>query len=320
MTDRARRAGRPRLRSRRSGSGPGTGRRDRRGGAPALHEAAEPLGRAPDRRGDRRGLPGANGRSTVRPGGGRPRLLPDQPRHARPPALAHVAALVPGRARPRGGRSGSISWSPIPGNATDGEHDEGIVRNARGIAESLEAVEAPTRVLLELTAGSGTSVGGSFERPARHPRRASRRRCKHAWGCASTRATPTAQATTWSTDYDGVWAAFDDALGLEPLGLIHLNDSKHPLGLPQGSPRDDRRGHAGHGAVPAPRARRAAPARAEGPRDAQGRRRRERRPSEPRVTAPAQALRLAGGRRPRTPRPGARSPRSPWPAGRRRSS
>jgi deoxyribonuclease-4 len=30
-------------------------------------------------------------------------------------------------------------------------------------------------------------------------------------------------------DYDGVWTRFDDIVGLERLGLVHLNDSKHPL-------------------------------------------------------------------------------------------
>ncbi|NIP77894.1 MAG: TIM barrel protein, partial [Gemmatimonadetes bacterium] len=50
-----------------------------------------------------------------------------------------------------------------PGNATDHELEAGLDRNARGVAESLEQVDGPTRVLLELTAGSGSSVGGSFE-------------------------------------------------------------------------------------------------------------------------------------------------------------
>jgi len=31
-------------------------------------------------------------------------------------------------------------------------------------------------------------------------------------------------------DYDGVWKRFDEVIGIERLGLIHLNDSKHPLG------------------------------------------------------------------------------------------
>jgi deoxyribonuclease-4 len=31
-------------------------------------------------------------------------------------------------------------------------------------------------------------------------------------------------------DYDGVWSRFDDILGIEQLGLLHLNDSKGALG------------------------------------------------------------------------------------------
>ncbi len=31
-------------------------------------------------------------------------------------------------------------------------------------------------------------------------------------------------------DWDGVWARFEDVLGRERLGLLHLNDSQHPLG------------------------------------------------------------------------------------------
>ena len=30
-------------------------------------------------------------------------------------------------------------------------------------------------------------------------------------------------------DYDGVWAKFDDVIGLERLALIHMNDSQHPF-------------------------------------------------------------------------------------------
>jgi deoxyribonuclease IV len=116
-----------------------------------------------------------------------------------------------------------------PGNATDRKMEEGIARNARGVAQALEAVDGPTRVLLELTAGSGTSVGGSFENLR-----------------AIIDAIPEAQRTRVGVcfdschaysagydlvdDYDGVWRAFADTLGLERLGLIHMNDSRHPLG------------------------------------------------------------------------------------------
>ena len=30
-------------------------------------------------------------------------------------------------------------------------------------------------------------------------------------------------------DYDGVWSAFDEIIGLDRLGLLHLNDSQHPF-------------------------------------------------------------------------------------------
>jgi len=116
-----------------------------------------------------------------------------------------------------------------PGNATDGKHDEAIPRNARGIAESLEAVDAPTRVLLELTAGSGTSVGGSFER-LRAIRDALPRALRSRVGVCVDTCHAFSAGYDLVSDYDGVWAELDDVLGLESLGLIHLNDSKHPLG------------------------------------------------------------------------------------------
>jgi deoxyribonuclease-4 len=33
-----------------------------------------------------------------------------------------------------------------------------------------------------------------------------------------------------ANDYDGVWQRFDDALGLDRLKVLHLNDSKVPFG------------------------------------------------------------------------------------------
>jgi deoxyribonuclease-4 len=32
-----------------------------------------------------------------------------------------------------------------------------------------------------------------------------------------------------ATDYEGVWARFDDALGMQRLKVLHLNDSKTPF-------------------------------------------------------------------------------------------
>jgi len=117
-----------------------------------------------------------------------------------------------------------------PGNATDGDLERGIEANARGIVRALEeAADGRTRILLELTAGTGTSVGGSFEQLAAIldalPAEARARvgvcvdTC-HAW----------AVGYDLAADYEGVWEAFDRVLGRERLGLLHLNDSKHALG------------------------------------------------------------------------------------------
>jgi len=116
-----------------------------------------------------------------------------------------------------------------PGNATDGDLAAGIERNAQGIAACLEAVDGDTRVLLELTAGSGTSVGGTFENLRAilevipEPSRARVGICLdtcHAYSAGY----------DLVDDYEGVWADFEDVIGVERLGLIHLNDSKHPFG------------------------------------------------------------------------------------------
>lgn len=117
-----------------------------------------------------------------------------------------------------------------PGNATDGRWEAGIRHNAEGIALALEAAgEGPTRVLLELTAGSGTSVGGSFEHLAAILDEIPPSLRARVGVCVDT-CHAYAAGYDLVGDYDGVWRAFDAALGWSRLGLLHLNDSKHPLG------------------------------------------------------------------------------------------
>lgn len=115
-----------------------------------------------------------------------------------------------------------------PGNATDGDMESGWARNAEGVTRALEEVEGTTRVLLEITAGSGTTVGATLEGLARivagiaEPHRGRVGICFdtcHAYSAGY----------DLVGDYEGVWARFDDVLGLERLGLFHLNDSKHPF-------------------------------------------------------------------------------------------
>jgi deoxyribonuclease IV len=130
-----------------------------------------------------------------------------------------------------------------PGNATDGDHASGVARNAEGVTRALEEEAGPTRVLLELTAGSGTSIGASFQALAAilegipEPHRSRVGVCFdtcHAY----------AAGYDLVGDWTGVWAEFEAVLGFERLGLFHLNDSKHPLGS-----RKDRHEHIGRGSL-----------------------------------------------------------------------
>ena len=115
-----------------------------------------------------------------------------------------------------------------PGNATDGDIEEGLTRNARGVTESLEAVEGPTRVLLELTAGAGTTVGATFENLRSIIDQISASQRDRVGVCFDT-CHGFSAGYDLADDYDGVWEAFDAVLGLDLLGLIHMNDSKHPF-------------------------------------------------------------------------------------------
>jgi len=130
-----------------------------------------------------------------------------------------------------------------PGNATDGDREGGIRRNAEGVVRALEAVEGPTRVLLELTAGSGTSVGGSFQDLAGILAGIPDRLRSRLGVCFDTCHAYSAGYDLLG-DYEGVWQAFDDILGLERLALFHMNDSRNPFGS-----RKDRHEHLGQGSL-----------------------------------------------------------------------
>lgn len=130
-----------------------------------------------------------------------------------------------------------------PGNATDGDRPAGIERNAAAITESLAAVPGRTRILLELTAGAGTSVGGSFEELASiveaipEPHRSRVGICFdtcHAW----------VAGYDLAGDFEGVWMRADDTFGAHRVELFHLNDARAPFGS-----RLDRHENIGEGTI-----------------------------------------------------------------------
>ena len=130
-----------------------------------------------------------------------------------------------------------------PGNATDEDFEAGVQRNATGVTESLRAVEGPTRVLLELTAGTGTTVGSTFER-LRAIIDGVADDQRHRVGVCFDTCHAFSAGYDLVDDYDGVWEAFDRVIGLDRLGLIHVNDSKYPLGA-----RKDRHETLGEGTL-----------------------------------------------------------------------
>ena len=115
-----------------------------------------------------------------------------------------------------------------PGNATDGDIASGIARNAAALAEALEGCPDGPRVLLELTAGAGTSVGGRFEHLAAIREGLGAPLDRRVGVCVDTCHAFSA-GYDLAGDYDGVWRAFDGELCLTSLELFHLNDSKHPF-------------------------------------------------------------------------------------------
>lgn len=130
-----------------------------------------------------------------------------------------------------------------PGNYMD-DRASGVARNADAIAESLERVpEARTVLLMETTAGQGTVIGSTFEEMAELIERLPAPLRDRVGVCLDT-AHVFAAGYDLVSDYDGVMARFDDAIGFARLRMMHLNDSKAPLGS-----KKDRHELIGEGAI-----------------------------------------------------------------------
>jgi deoxyribonuclease IV len=115
-----------------------------------------------------------------------------------------------------------------PGNFMD-DRASGLARNADAITEALTRVPGRVRVLLETTAGSGTALGATFEELAVIIARVPARLRRRVGVCIDT-AHIFAAGYDIATQYDDVISRFDDIVGLDRLGAMHLNDSKAPLG------------------------------------------------------------------------------------------
>jgi deoxyribonuclease-4 len=114
-----------------------------------------------------------------------------------------------------------------PGNYMD-EREAGLARNADAIGEALAQVRGRTILCLETTAGSGTSLGATFEELAAIIGRIEPAQ-RHRVGICLDTCHVYSAGYDLVHDYDGVFARLDDALGLDRLRVMHLNDSKTPF-------------------------------------------------------------------------------------------
>ena len=115
-----------------------------------------------------------------------------------------------------------------PGNYMN-DRASGIARNADAITRALERVPGKTMLLLETTAGSGTALGSTFEEMAQLIGAIAAPQRRRVGVCVDT-AHVFAAGYDLRQDYDDVWARFGDTVGFRRLKMMHLNDSKVPLG------------------------------------------------------------------------------------------
>ena len=117
-----------------------------------------------------------------------------------------------------------------PGSHSGSGEAEGLERVAAGLSAALEATsDTSVVILLETTAGQGTSLGYKFEHLAwllGHAEPSER------LGICLDTAHVLAAGYEFrqSESYRAMWADFDAIIGLDRLRAIHLNDSKRDLG------------------------------------------------------------------------------------------
>ena len=137
-----------------------------------------------------------------------------------------------------------LSFCVLHPGAAKGQTEEQAIANVvvslRHVLKNTAACSS--KILIENTAGQGTSIGYKFE----HLRDIIKGTDSDRIGvCFDTcHAFAAGYDLRTKKDFDATWAAFDQLVGLHHLMAIHLNDSKGDLGS-----RVDRHDHIGHGKI-----------------------------------------------------------------------
>lgn len=121
--------------------------------------------------------------------------------------------------------------------------EKALDRVAAGINTALSSVENPVRILLETTSGMGSEIGYTFSQIGRILERVELKR--KVGVCLDTAHVFQAGYDISSeTGLDKTITEFGEEIGLGKLKLLHLNDSRTPLGS-----RVDRHWHIGRGHI-----------------------------------------------------------------------
>jgi deoxyribonuclease-4 len=129
------------------------------------------------------------------------------------------------------------------GHRMESSEDQAIEAVSQGIDHAFEKVENGVILLMENTAGQGTEIGYTFDQIKKIIERVSDH--ERVGVCLDT--AHSFEAGYDLSNKDGIertLEAFDQTLGLKRLHLLHLNDSKTPLGS-----RRDRHWHIGEGHI-----------------------------------------------------------------------
>lgn len=134
-----------------------------------------------------------------------------------------------------------------PGAYTDKDAEYGIARIAEGLNEVLNGTkETNVNIALETMAGKGTEIGRSFEELASIIDKVSAN--ERLTVCMDTCHMHDA-GYDLVNDVDGVLKQFDSIVGLDRVAVVHVNDSKNPVGAAKDRHAPVGAGWIGHEAI-----------------------------------------------------------------------
>lgn len=121
-----------------------------------------------------------------------------------------------------------------------------IDRIAECLVSAHDNVPGTVKLVIENAAGQGTNVGSRWEEVGRLADALESAVGDRMGVCVDTQHT-WAAGYDWVAEYDLVWEAFDDHVGLRRLVAFHLNDSKQPCGARVDRHDNIPTGHLGEG-------------------------------------------------------------------------